>query len=145
MGALYGASVPIPPRRAGVEGSRMSAARTIVPDLYAGMNKTEKARAIELEAMKRTGLILAWYYEKITIKLADDTRYTPDFFVVENDGACRFEETKGFWRDDAKVKLKVAAAQVPFRFFAFEGKPTQWTITEYTQPHLSTPLAPETR
>jgi hypothetical protein len=104
----------------------------MVPDLFAGMNKTEKARAIELEAMKRTGQIVAWYYEKVTLKLADDTRYTPDFFVLAPDGACHFEEIKGFWRDDAKVKLKVAVAHFPFRFVAFEGKPGNWTVTDYS-------------
>lgn len=107
--------------------------RVHLPDLFAGMNKTEKARAIELEALKRAGEIRDWFYEKITLKLADDTRYTPDFFVVENDGGCRFEETKGFWREDAKVKLKVAAAQMPFRFIAYEGKPSQWTVTDYSR------------
>jgi hypothetical protein len=57
-------------------------ARTFVPDLFAGMNKTEKKRAVELEAARRDGLILSWAYEKVTLKLADDTRYTPDFLVI---------------------------------------------------------------
>lgn len=29
-------------------------------------------------------------------------------------------EVKGFWTDDAKVKIKVAAEQYPFRFIAFK-------------------------
>lgn len=107
--------------------------RTQVPDLYAGMNQTEKRRAIELEAMKRTGAIASWAYEKITLKLADDTRYTPDFFVVEPDGMIRFEETKGFWREDAKVKIKVAASLFPFRFVSLvAAKGGGWTETEFS-------------
>lgn len=107
-------------------------AKTFVPDMFASMNKTEKRRAIELEAERRTGAIAAWSYEKITLKLADDTRYTPDFFVVEADGMIRFEETKGFWRDDAKVKIKVAAAQFPFRFVSLVATKAGWDITDYT-------------
>ncbi len=91
----------------------------IQPDLYAGMNKLEKARAIVLEAMKRAGKIQSWRYEKLTLKLADDCRYTPDFVVVENDFSITLEETKGFWRDDAKVKIRVAATQFPE--FCFQG------------------------
>jgi hypothetical protein len=93
-------------------------AKAPVRDLYAGMNGTERARAMELEALKRTGRIAAWWYERWTFKLADDTRYTPDFVVQENDGELRIEETKGFWREDARVKLKVFAAQYPFRVTA---------------------------
>lgn len=49
----------------------------------------------------------------MTLKLADDTRYTPDFFAIERGELLAFE-VKGFWRDDAKVKIKVAARQFPF-------------------------------
>lgn len=102
-------------------------------DLFAGMNKTERKRAIELEALKRDGQIHSWAYEKVTLKLADDTRYTPDFFVVECDGSIRFEETKGFWRDDAKVKIKVAASQFPFRFVSLVASRDGWERTDFTQ------------
>ncbi len=94
-------------------------ATAALPDLYTGMNKLEKARAIILEAMKRAGKIRSWRYEKVTLKLADDCRYTPDFCVVENDGGITMEETKGYWRDDAKVKIRVAATQFPE--FTFQG------------------------
>lgn len=102
-----------------------------LPDLYEGMNKTEKARAIELEAMKRTGKIAGWWFEKVTLKLADDTRYTPDFMIQENDGSIRFEETKGFWREDAKVKTKVAASLFPFPIRSLSKTSTGWAITDF--------------
>ena len=100
--------------------SREGRVRATMPDLYAGMNKLEKSFAIGLEAKKRNGEILRWDYERVTLKLAHDTRYTPDFFVVERDGTISFYETKGFFRDDAKVKLKVAAASFPFKFYLVE-------------------------
>lgn len=105
-----------------------------LPDVFAGMNKTEKQRAQELEALKRTGVIAAWRYEKVTLKLADDTRYTPDFWIVASDGQVRFEETKGFWRDDAKVKIKVAAEQFPeftFRSLIWNRQSQSWDITNH--------------
>jgi len=92
---------------------RESRAMTEVRDLFAGMNRTEKARAIELEALRRSGKIAQWWYEAWTFRLADRTTYTPDFVVQETDGALRAEETKGFWRDDARVKVKVFAALFP--------------------------------
>jgi len=61
----------------------------------------------------------------ITLKLADDCRYTPDFWTMEAEpgvpmarGQLIARETKGgFFRDDAKVKIKVAARMFPFIVF----------------------------
>jgi len=107
-------------------------AKTRVRDLFATMNKTEKEFAIQLEAKKRAGLISEWKYEGITLKLGDDCRYTPDFMVIENDGTIGFDETKGFWRDDAKVKIKVAATMYPFRFTAHVLSKGRWTTEDFT-------------
>lgn len=85
-----------------------------VRNLFGGMNKTEQQRAIELEALRRDGQIAAWWYEAVTFKLADDCRYTPDFLIQERDGSLRLEETKGFYRDDAKVKVKLCRSLFPF-------------------------------
>lgn len=86
------------------------------------MNKTEAAYAERLEGMMRSGEI-AWYrFEAVTLKLADNTRYTPDFAVENKDGELEMHEVKGFWRDDARVKIKVAAAIFPFRFIAVQAK-----------------------
>lgn len=73
------------------------------------MNRTERRRAGELEAMRLAGAIRAWYFEGVALILADRTRYHPDFMVIGKLGAIEFEEIKGFWRDDARVKIKVAA------------------------------------
>ena len=82
------------------------------------MNKTETAYSHRLEAQKRAGEILLWQFEALKLKLADLTYYTPDFLVVSKDGVVELHEVKGFWRDDARVKIKVAASQFPFRFLA---------------------------
>jgi hypothetical protein len=106
--------------------------RLPVPDLFAGMNGTERARAIVLEARRRDGLIRDWRFESVTLKLAPDCRYTPDFWIVENDGSVTVEETKGHWRDDAKVKIRVAARLFPeFRFVALKLARGQWHQEDY--------------
>jgi len=82
------------------------------------MNKTEAEYAAILTIRQRNGEILWWQYEAVTLKLADNTRYTPDFLVMRADGSLEIHETKGgFVREDGWVKLKIAAALFPFRFF----------------------------
>ena len=87
------------------------------------MNKTEAAYAAYLEELKVLGRV-AWYvFEGATLKLAKDCRYTPDFAVMTHDGYLEFHEVKGFWRDDAKVKIRIAAERFPFRFVAVKARP----------------------
>lgn len=106
--------------------------RLPVPDLFAGMNGTERRRGVELEALKRDGQIALWRFEAVTLKLAPDCRYTPDFYVLHNDGRVVLEETKGHWRDDAKVKIRVAARLFPeFEFRALRLERGQWQPEEY--------------
>lgn len=82
------------------------------------MNKTEKEYLEVLESEKRDGTI-AWYkFEGVKFRLADNTFYTPDFIVMLWDGRIRLDEVKGFWTDDARVKIKVAADMYPFEFIA---------------------------
>ena len=89
------------------------------------MNETEQAYSEVLNERQRTGAILEWTYEPLTFKLADNTRYTPDFVVQYPDGAMEVHEVKACKRtggflaeDDAMVKIKVAAEMYPwFRWF----------------------------
>jgi hypothetical protein len=88
-----------------------------------GPNKWELAYIREeLEPRRLVGEI-SWYgFECIKLKLAGATFYTPDFAVLR-DGRLSFVEVKGFLRDDAGVKFKVAAAQFPcFRFTMLRKK-----------------------
>lgn len=80
------------------------------------MNKLEAERGAELEAMRERGEIVGWWFELVTLKLAADTRYTPDFLVVYPDGRTVVEEVKGRWEEDARVKIKVAAVLFPWEF-----------------------------
>lgn len=78
---------------------------------------TEAQYAYVLQQMQIAGEIRDYAYSPIKLILADNTTYTPDFFVVTNDNTIEFHEVKGFWRDDARVKLKVAAALFPWFVF----------------------------
>ena len=70
------------------------------------MNKTEALYALELDDLKRNGVVSEWWFESIKLRLAKRTWYTPDFFVLFSDGRMSFVEIKGFLRDDAAVKFK---------------------------------------
>lgn len=82
------------------------------------MNKTEIAYATVLEGLKRAGQVQWYRFEGLKLRLADKTFYTPDFAVMRDDGVLECHECKGFWMDDARVKIKVAAEMYPFRFLA---------------------------
>lgn len=58
-------------------------------------------------------------------------RLTPDFLVINSIGEVEMHECKGgFIREDAAIKLKVAASTFPFRFKLAQKKGKNWTITE---------------
>lgn len=87
------------------------------------MNKTEALYDIRLDALKHHGEILWYKFEGVKLRLADSTFYTPDFAVMAADGVMEMHEVKGFWRDDAKAKIKIAADLYPFRFKALRARP----------------------
>lgn len=86
-------------------------------DPLAGANGLEREYAAHLELLARAGEIKTWGYEQIKLRLADGTFYTPDFIVVARDEHLEIHETKGFMREAARVRIKVAAELHPFRFF----------------------------
>ena len=98
-------------------------------------NRTEAEYAALLESRKIAGDIVWYAFEGVTFKLAADTRYTPDFAVMLADGRMEMHEVKGFWRDDAKIKIKVAAAMFPFRFVALKKRSKKsgggWDVEEF--------------
>ena len=86
------------------------------------MNKTEQSYAEFLEE-KRLQKLVAWYkFEGVKLRLADNTFYSPDFAVMLTNGQMQMHEVKGFWQDDARVKIKVAADLYPFEFIAVKAK-----------------------
>lgn len=97
------------------------------------MNKTEQSYATgTLDVLKLAGEIAAYWFESVKLRLADRTFYTPDFLVQLADGTLEFHEVKGFWEDDARVKVKVAAEQYPlFRFIAVTKRKKEWVREEF--------------
>src|SRR5574343_1016775 len=106
--------------RAALRGGRqaMRRAQQALGRLPTGvMNRTEGAYGAHLDGLVRDGVVLDYRFEAIKLRLADNTFYSPDFFVQLADRTLECHEVKGFWTDDARVKIKVAAALVPwFRF-----------------------------
>lgn len=98
------------------------------------MNGTESRYASLLEARKHAGEIQWYAFEMVTIKLAADTRYTPDFCVMLANGELEFHETKGRMQDDALAKIKIAARLLPARFYLIYAKPKSlgggWDVRE---------------
>ena len=86
------------------------------------MNKTEAEYAELLERRKWAGEV-AWYkFEGVKLRLADNTFYPPDFAVMLATGEFQLHEVKGYWQDDARVKIKIAADLYPFEFIAFRKR-----------------------
>lgn len=95
-------------------------------------NKLEASWMATLQARLLAGKIKAFYFEAITLQLADGVRYTPDFFIIHNDNSVEINETKGFMREDARVKLRVAANTYrhwKVLLIQWDRKAKNWTIT----------------
>jgi hypothetical protein len=124
-------NAPVQPRRAGLGASVLALGR-----LKTGaMNKTEEAYARHLETLKAAGEV-AWYlFEAVKLRLADNCFYSPDFAVMRTDGSMEMHEVKGFWADDARVKIKVAAERFPFRFVAIRVRSKKagggWEVEDF--------------
>ena len=98
------------------------------------MNRLEAKYAGWLEAQRRAGKILFWRYESLKFRLADRTWYTPDFYIMRADGCVELHETKGFWEDDARVKIKVTAEQFPELLFVavqWDRKIKDWAFEHF--------------
>jgi hypothetical protein len=95
------------------------------------MNRTEAAYAQRLELQRQAGEVVWFKFEGIKLRLADATFYTPDFAVMLADGTLEMHEVKGFWEDDARVKVKVAASLYPFRFIAIQHKRGVWQVEDF--------------
>lgn len=97
------------------------------------MNKTEAAYDQHLWAKRQAGKIVWHKFEALKLRLADNTFYTPDFMVLAADSVLELHEVKGFWQDDARVKIKVAASLYPFRFIAAKKVKGGWEREEFSQ------------
>ena len=97
-------------------------------------NKTEANFGDHLDSMERAEKIIVGKRCIRVFKLAGNTTYLPDFAVVDNNGTRTYIEIKGFMRDDAAVKLKVAARLYPeYRWLLVKrGSTGQWKPYEVT-------------
>lgn len=97
-----------------------------------GMNKTERAFSGYLRATWPTGYL----HREVSLPLANGCRYKVDFLCVhtgQTGPIIHGYEVKGFMRDDAAVKLKVAASVYPWiRFFLVSRRSQKscWKIQE---------------
>lgn len=93
----------------------------------------EQDYAEELMRRKNVGDIRAWHYSPFRLILAHNTSYAPDFLIVTLDEYIELHEVKGFWRDDARVKVKVAARLFPYFTFQAVTRPRKnggWVYEE---------------
>ena len=96
-----------------------------------GRTRLEERYANHLKLLQIAGEIADFREQAFRLRLADGAFYKPDFLVILPDGLVEFHETKGYWEEAARVRIKVAAELYPwFRFKAVQWKQGQWTIEE---------------
>lgn len=89
------------------------------------MNKTEEKYAAELEHAREHGLVWAWKFEPLTLRISHPKEgmpatYTPDFLVVAADGTTYLDDVKppGNFGDNASlVRIKACAELFPYWVF----------------------------
>jgi hypothetical protein len=107
-----------------------------------GQNRTEARFDAALAALRAGGEIREYWFEPAKLRLAGRTFYTPDFLAVRADGSLAAVEIKGFLRDDAAVKVKVAADKYKFiDFFLAFADGRGWDVRRVT-PRGIGPAAP---
>ena len=111
----------------------MHARARALPSPY--KSKLESRFAGRLEALRIAGAIQEWRYEPFSFVLAKNTRYKPDFFVLNNDDTITFYEVKGVHANmrASRVAFKAAAALNPwFEFvWATENRGGGWNEEQY--------------
>jgi len=101
------------------------------PRLPKYKSKGEEEYAQHLSILGAAGEIQGWRYEAIKLRLADGAWYTPDFIVLR-ENCIEIHEFKGFWREAARVRIKVAAETYPeFQFIAIQRQGNGWKYEEF--------------
>jgi hypothetical protein len=94
-----------------------------------GMNKLERAFWERAREAFRDDV----YREPFKLRLAGRTWYTIDFLIID-EGSPDCYEVKGFMRDDAAVKLKVAAEMYPcFSYLLVTREKRIWQCRRVTR------------
>ena len=90
-------------------------------------SKLEERYHAHLLAEVKQGRLDRVDYEPVRLRLAEGCWYTPDFRVIRN-GQTEFYETKGFMREAARVRLRVAAELHPYPFYLVRADGAGWRI-----------------
>ena len=103
------------------------------PMVMPGANLTEAAYGAELERKKFMGEVLRWWWQPLSLRLTFQENgtgvyYRPDFLVQLPSLQLEIHETKGFMREDARDKLKLASSIYPFRFILVKRIKGTWTL-----------------
>lgn len=104
-------------------------------------SQLEADYAQHLAALKLAGKIEDFVYHPFRMKIAGGAYYTPDFIVIAkpdvawDQGYSQIEihECKGFWRESAAVRVKVAADKFPwfrFRIVSWARKTDPWKFED---------------
>lgn len=99
-------------------------------------SKLERKFAAFLPWLQSKGDFHRWAHEPMKLKLAPNTFYTPDFASfthIQGMAMVTLYEVKGYWRDDARVKFKIAANMYPeFLFVAvtWDSHAKCWSFTD---------------
>ncbi len=94
-----------------------------------GMNKTEALFWARLKSLRDIHAIRDFWFEPLKLRLAGNTSYRIDFLVWRNDGSLAGIEIKGFFREDAAVKIKTSVDKFPWLdFFVAFWRKSNWDI-----------------
>lgn len=99
-------------------------------------NRTEAKYAEMLVIRQHVGEIVAWMFEAVTFKLADGSRYTPDFMVLHSDTTIELVNVKGGGPIDANSLTKHKFAAEKFWMYRWtieqlQAKGGGWKRTEF--------------
>jgi hypothetical protein len=89
-------------------------------------SELERDFSLHLEAAKVAGEIAWWAYEPWRFSLGGGAWYKVDFGVMLPGGELEAIEVKGFWREAARLRIKVAASKHPLAFKAVTRKEGAW-------------------
>lgn len=114
--------------RASRPGCQPRPARPSISTDEAKLNKTERAFLM----WARSAQLPFLHIQAQTLKLAHDCRLTVDFTYFDpQTNRFKFVDVKGFQREDALIKMKVAARMFPeYDFFIVKKDPNGWKFEE---------------
>jgi hypothetical protein len=95
------------------------------PSPYRSQLEADYAQRLELQRI--AGEVLGYDYEGMRLNLGGGAWYKPDFLILPPSMELTLAEVKGFWREAARVRIKVAAAKYPYlRFVAVTREDGVW-------------------